>query len=272
LLAELYRWILLVPLAGAVLFTLLGRPQPFRVTPKHQDAADRAAGPAKRVLLPLLLLLTLQGIGALGLLSPGRGLHPQPLSTATLALAWSWIGANSLLLAVAIRACWPRPGLAPEPWFALALPCRLSWVAGTSAAADVQSVNADLLAISEAGAELRLRGPGRLPAEGRLLLRIPGLPPLPWRLGAEGRPGWRRLGRRAGRLVGGRWEGLSPAERERLHAFLYCRPGVWPDRHAPLEPLAWLAVLGGVFAGGRTETWFRRSLIQQAAAESGAWG
>ncbi|MEB3362044.1 MAG: glycosyltransferase [Synechococcaceae cyanobacterium] len=276
LLAELYRWTLLVPLAGAVLFTLLGRPQPFRVTPKHHDGANRAAAPVKRVLLPLLLLLALQGIAALGLLAPVRGLHPQPLSTAAVALAWSWIGANSLLLTVAIRACWPRPGLAPEPWFALALPCRLSWVEGTSGTTGLQSVNADLRAISEAGVELRLRRPGRFASVEQLQLRIPGLPSLPLRLEAESQTGWLgRAGLPAGAgsepLVGGRWEGLSPAQRERLHTFLYCRPGVWPERRAPLEPLAWLAVLGALIQGGRAETWFQRSLVQQAAAKSGAW-
>ena len=208
------------------------------------------------------------------LLAPVRGLHPQPLSTAAVALAWSWIGANSLLLAVAIRACWPRPGLAPEPWFALALPCRLSWVETTSATAGSQTVNADLRAISEAGVELRLRGPGRLASVEQLQLRIPGLPSLPLRLEAISQTNWLgRAGLRAGSgpLVGGYWEGLSPAQRERLHTFLYCRPGVWPERRAPLEPLAWLAVLGGLLKGGRAETWFQRSLIKQAAANGGAW-
>ncbi|MFO0016677.1 MAG: glycosyltransferase [Synechococcaceae cyanobacterium] len=295
LLAELYRWIFLVPLAGAVLFTLLGRPQPFRVTPKQHDAANGPAGPAKRVLLPLLLLLALQGIGALGLLAPlpprpdtMTFLHPQPLTPATTALVWSWIGANSLLLAAAIRTCWPRPGLAPEPWFALALPCRLSWVAAVgpdAAEASRQVMDADLEAISEAGVELKLNGPGQLPSDGGLQVLLPGLPPLPLRLAAASRPGGLGLGlgglgrltggdgglTRGGqaiRRVGGFWEGLSPSQSEQLQMFLYCRPGVWPERRAPLEPLGLLVVFARLLVGCRSETWFRRSLIEQAAGTS----
>ena len=54
LLPELYRWIFLVPLAGAVLATLAGRPQPFRVTPKEQPG-DRGARVPAAVLLALIV-------------------------------------------------------------------------------------------------------------------------------------------------------------------------------------------------------------------------
>jgi cellulose synthase (UDP-forming) len=277
LLPELYRWIFLVPLAGAVLFTLLGRPQPFRVTPKQQ-ASGTEAWPPKRIVLPLVLLLALQGISALGLLAPPAGPTLQPLSPATATLAWSWIGANSLLLALAIRACWPRPGLAPEPWFALRLPCQLGWSDAAGAAPDrLRATNVELQAISETGVELRLRGPVQLPPNRPLTLHVPGLPPLPLRLAAEAPHAGRRglgwpsgLGWRARsgavRRVGGCWQALSAAERQRLQAFLYCRPGAWPQRRAPFEPLALLVVLGRLVVSWRGETWFRRSLIEQAAA------
>lgn len=283
LLPELYRWIFLVPLAGAVLCTLLGRPEPFRVTPKQQ-ASGVVEGPPKRVLLPLVLLLALQGISALGLLAPAAGPTLQPLSAATATLAWSWIGVNSLLLALAIRACWPRPGLAPEPWFALRLPCQLGWSDGAGAApARLQATNAELQAISEAGVELRLQDPVQLPSDRPLTLHVPGLPPLPLRLAAEARHVWRRglglprgqgwrrgRGLRAGagavRQVGGCWQALTAAQRQSLQAFLYSRPGAWPQLRAPFEPLALLVVLGRLLVSWRAETWFRRSLIKQSAA------
>ena len=283
LLPELYRWIFLVPLAGAVLCTLLGRPEPFRVTPKQQ-ASGVVEGPPKRLLLPLVLLLALQGISALGLLAPAAGPTLQPLSAATATLAWSWIGANSLLLALAIRACWPRPGQAPEPWFALRLPCQLSWSDAAGAApARLQASNAELQAISEAGVELRLQDPVQLPSDRPLTLHVPGLPPLPLRLAAEARhvrrrglglprgQGWRRgRGLRAGagavRHVGGCWQALTAAQRQSLQAFLYSRPGAWPQLRAPFEPLALLVVLGRLLVSWRAETWFRRSLIKQSAA------
>ena len=271
LLPELYRWIFLVPLAGAVLFTVLGRPQPFRVTPKQQ-ASGALEGPPKRLLLPLVLLLALQGISALGMLAPVAGRTLQPLPMAAAALAWSWIGTNSLLLALAIRACWSRPGLAPEPWFALRSPCQVSWSDAAGAApARLQATNAELQAISEAGVELRLRGPVQLPSDRPLTLHVPGLPPLPLRLAAEAPMAWwRGRGLRAGggavRQVGGCWQALTAAQRQRLEAFLYSRPGAWPQLRAPFEPLALLVVVGRLLVSWRGETWFRRSLIKQAAA------
>jgi cellulose synthase (UDP-forming) len=65
---------------------------------------------------------------------------------------------------------------------------------------------------------------------------------------------------------------LSPPQRERLQLFLYCRPGVWPERQAPLEPLALLAVFARLLVGCRSETWFRRSLIEQAVVNSDPTG
>jgi hypothetical protein len=56
------------------------------------------------------------------------------------------------------------------------------------------------------------------------------------------------------------------AQRQSLQAFLYSRPGAWPQLRAPFEPLALLVVLGRLLVSWRAETWFRRSLIKQSAA------
>ena len=150
LLPELYRWIFLLPLVWAVLLTLLGRPQRFRVTPKAL-ASGRRTSPARRLLLPLLVLLSLQLVSLLNLLRPAMGAVLAPLSPATLAVSLVWAALNLLLLSLALRACFDRPGLAPLPWFRLRLPCTLR-SGGTTAEAQLE-------AISEAGVELRLGAP-----------------------------------------------------------------------------------------------------------------
>jgi cellulose synthase (UDP-forming) len=65
--SELYRMVVLLPLVGAVLSTLLGRPLPFRVTPKAL-ASGRQTSPDPGLLLPLLTLLSLQLVALLNLL------------------------------------------------------------------------------------------------------------------------------------------------------------------------------------------------------------
>ncbi|MFM8605924.1 MAG: glycosyltransferase [Cyanobium sp.] len=264
LLPELYRWIFLLPLVGAVLLTLLGRPQRFRVTPKAL-ATGRRSTPARRLLLPLLALLSLQLVSLLNLLRPALGVALAPLSTATLAVSLAWAAINALLLILALRACFDRPGLAPLPWFALRMSCTLR-CGETKVEAELE---AELEAISESGVELRLKDRGvasrefaglvaALDRSGEpLILQLPAFSdqPLPLRLEASS----------AGRIgATWAWRPGDEALQMRLRWFLYGREGVWPDRRAPLEPLALLVVLQRLLMGCGAEGWFRRSLIAQA--------
>jgi len=245
LLPELYRWIFLLPLAASVLLTLLGRPQRFRVTPKAL-AVGRRTTPSKRLLLPLLFLISLQLVSLLNLLRPALGPALAPLSGATLAVNLLWAALNLLMLALALRACFDRPGLSELPWFALALPCRLR------RGSEEQIVQ--LEAISEAGVELRIAEPERgvLPDPQPLELALPGMPPLPLQ----------PLARHRGRL-GAHWGACSIEQRQALRRFLYSREGLWPVRRAPPEPLALAVVLARLLLGCRPEGWFRRSLLPQ---------
>lgn len=275
LLPELYRWIFLLPLVWAVLQTLLGRPQRFRVTPKAL-ASGRRTSPAKRLLLPLLVLLSLQVVSLLNLLRPAMGVALAPLSTSTLTVSLVWAGLNLVLIALALRACFDRPGLSELPWFRLCLPCRLRQ--GDEVA------EARLEAISETGVELRLASAQALPAlaaleagaaQGgtprsvwdspsvqpgssqqqpalRLDLPVQGLEALPVQLIA-----------RQGPRLGAHWGALSAAQRQVLFRCLYSREGLWPQRKAPPEPLALIVVLQRLLLGCRPEGWFRRSLMPQ---------
>jgi cellulose synthase (UDP-forming) len=96
----------LLPLVGAVLGTMLGRPLPFRVTPKAL-ASGRQTNPEPRLLLPLLALLSLQLVALLNLLSLASGVRLDllPESKATLALGVGWALVNVLLLLAALRCC-----------------------------------------------------------------------------------------------------------------------------------------------------------------------
>ena len=247
LLPELYRWIFLVPLAASVLLTLLGRPQRFRVTPKAL-APNRRIGPARRLLLPLLFLLALQLVSVANLLLPALRPALAPLSRATLAVNLSWAALNLLLLVLALRACFDRPGLSEPPWFSLPLSCQLRRGAWCGPAV--------LAAISETGAELRLPVVPPGGAAERWVLALPGLVPLPLRQQAveRHRDGWR---------LGGVWESLRDDQRQALRRFLYGRPGLWPVRRAPPEPLALAVVLSRLLRGPRPEGWFQRSLLPQ---------
>jgi cellulose synthase (UDP-forming) len=253
-LPELYRWIFLLPLVGAVGLTLLGRPQRFRVTPKAL-AGSRSTTPARRLLLPLLALFSLQLVSLLNLLRPAMGVALAPLSTATLTVSLVWAGLNLLLLSLALRACFDRPGLSALPWFRLRLPCRLRQAGAGE--------EAELEAISETGVELRLpvsrlldpslkdwRGLG-------LDLPVAGLEALPLQGMAS-----------QGRRLGAHWGDLSAAQRQALRGFLYSRDGLWPQRPAPPEPLALLVVLQRLLLGCPPEGWFRRSLMLQAPPAS----
>lgn len=249
LLPELYRWIFLVPVAAAVAGTLLGQPQRFRVTPKAL-AAGRRIGPAKRLVLPLLFLLTLQLVALANLPQSSLEMALAPLSGATLTISLSWAGLNLLLLLLALRCCFDRPGLSETPWFAVQLPGVL-----TGQGLPASGVRVKITAISEAGVELRAQAGATL-AEGTrgaaLSLELPSLPPLPIAIHTSHRT-----------QLGCTWGALSQPEKEQLQGFLYRRPALWPARRAPFEPLALLVVLGRLLIGCRPETWFRRSALPQ---------
>ena len=108
-LPELYRWIFLVPLVGAVLSTIAQKPKRFRVTPK---APGPARGAEPGLVLPLAALLAVQGLTLIGLLR-----WPPP--AAPLGLTLFWLSSSSLLLGLSLRCCWDRPGASAVPWFAV---------------------------------------------------------------------------------------------------------------------------------------------------------
>lgn len=263
LLPELYRWIFLVPVAAAVASTLLDRPQRFRVTPKAL-ASGRRIGPAKRLVLPLLFLLSLQLVAVVNLLTPALGQALAPLSGATISISLVWAGLNILLLLLALRCCFDRPGLSEKPWFALQIACELVGRAPSQATArEPQRFAAQVETISEAGVELRVvRGNAPEPttdhpvdlrqAGTELTLQLPLLPPLPIEIQTQ-----------MGTRLGCTWWNLTDSQTEQLQTFLYRRPALWPVRRAPFEPLALLVVLGRLLIGWRPETWFRRSALPQ---------
>jgi cellulose synthase (UDP-forming) len=253
LLPELYRWIFLLPLAGSVVLTLLGRPLRFRVTPKAL-AQNRRITPAKRLLVPLLFLLSLQLVSLVNLLRPTLRPALATLTNATLALNLVWAGLNTVLLLLALRACFDRPGLSEDPWFALPLPCQLRHGTGSEAG--------ELEAISEAGVELRLAGEADDVAKADasrgdgLALELPGLPALPFLARARQSCGDHVR-------LGGVWGDLQDNQRQALRRFLYGRSGLWPVRRAPAEPLALLMLPLDLWRGRHRETWFQRSLLPQ---------
>ncbi len=264
LLGELYRWLFLVPLCGVVLASLSGRRQRFHVTPKAL-ASGRRLGPARRLLLPLLFLLSLQLL-ALGHLVPW--LRPEttlatvrgmaPISTATLAVALAAGIVNLLLLLLAIRTCWDRAGGGGAPWFEVSPPQPLRLRQAADAAG--MAIPAHLQGLSEEGAELLLKPtPDQaLPPPGGTLL-VEGLIPrraLPFTLLALRHQGEHLQ-------VGGRWQELEPALGEQLQERLYRTPRLWPVLRAPFEPRALLAVLLRLFLPVAAEDWFGRSRIRQ---------
>jgi hypothetical protein len=129
-----------------VLTTLAGRTQPFRVTPKELPSG-RGSTPEKRLLLPLLVLLSLQGVALVNLVPLLRGtalISLAPVSASTLAVSMGWALLNALLLLAGLRCCRDRPRRSATPW--------LAW--GESVRLDGRP--AQLRAISEDGLELRL--------------------------------------------------------------------------------------------------------------------
>jgi outer membrane receptor protein involved in Fe transport len=120
---------------------------------------------------------------------------------------------------------------------------------------------ADVLAISESGVELRLdpmsaEAWADRDAADPVLLELPGLPVLPLLPLV-------RAHRRDPPLLGGVWGSLSEEQRQALRRFLFGRPGLWPVRRAPFEPLALARVPFCLLRSLRPEDWFRRSLLPQ---------
>lgn len=219
LLAELPGWALAVPLATTVLLSLWGRVQPFRITPKHRVRQRGGIAPALGV--PLLALLLVNGLNLGALI---RALLAGPM-TPELSLGLVWASLTLLGLLVALRVRWDRPCPDPTPWLGLRLDVHLLGPTG-------QCCNAQLTAISETGADLEC--------------------PRPWPSGA----GWRLV------LAGGAgsvpplalqplpepplsvaWDPNDAKGLMALRRWLFGRPGAWPDRQAPSEWRALLAVL-----------------------------
>jgi cellulose synthase (UDP-forming) len=261
LMPELYRWLLAAPLALTVVATLLGRPQPFRVTPKAR-VIPRGGGPNGRLLWPLALVLAVQVVALarlIGLLlgetlgrvslADGRG------TLVVVGLVWALL--NSVLLLAACRACWDRPRDDALPWLA---PSLAGWLVGAGPGGEAPL---EVQAISEVGCEVRLGNGLGQAAPVALRLDHPLLIADPWpvRLVCEARAG--RWGRGPGSelRLGLRWGALSPAQRERLHTYLYRRPGLWPTLAAPWDPLVLLVVARRLCERIQPEGWLSRSLL-----------
>jgi cellulose synthase (UDP-forming) len=244
LLADLPGWALAVPLAATVLASLWGRVQPFRITPKHR--VQGRGGIAPVLALPLLVLLALNGLNLaliLRHLSSGGG-----SAGGWLGLAWG--GLTLLGLLVALRACRDPAAGDPSPWLALPLQATLR---GRDANGQPMEDTVAIEALSEAGVAL---APGALPPDGTTELRelriasAPGLPALPVANQAQS----------ASRLSWA-WERGPADAREQFLRWLYGRPGAWPQRQAPPEWRALVALLLRLISPGRERQ--RLSLVPQ---------
>lgn len=261
LLSELPSWALTVPLAATVAASLLGRFSGFRITPKQQPRQRGGAHPMLAV--PLLVLLALQGVNLARLLAAlvstagadGPGLQ--------LGLAWALLTLLGLL--VALRACWDSADPEPVPWLEVPVELQLSAGPGTAPAQPAQ-----LEAISERGADLLLAhgAPAKwgLQVGDQLELRLvvePQLPPLR----ATVRLFTTQQGHPARLSV--QWAPDRQADLASLQRWLFCRPGCWPERPAPAEWQALLALLKRLLAPPRRLTAGQRSLVQQATGSGG---
>ena len=220
LLSELTGWVLTVPLTLTVFTNLMGYIGGFRVTPKHQK---RNRGSFSLVLvIPLLALLLLNLINLFGLVTT-TPLDSEILDSRPLGLTWAVI--NLLSLWIALRACWDPPARDPAPWQAACLPAELE-------DSDGQRRPCRITAISESGAELELDTP--LPAELQVkrLRWTDDVSPLP--------VAWERT---QGNRLALRWQELSDQTRQQLILWLFCRPGCWPERQAPPEWRALIALI-----------------------------
>jgi cellulose synthase (UDP-forming) len=249
LMPELYRWVVLLPLAWAVLTTLLGRPQAFRVTPKAL-VSGRSGAPEPRLVLPLVGLLSLQVVALLNLVPLLRGTAQVPLvaaNTVTLLVGVAWALLNGLLLLAALRCCRDRPRENAIPWLAC------------SEAVQLNGQSAQLTAISEEGVELRLE-PAAGTDRGQPLKHWQPAMALELRC-ADGSRWPLRLEAQAGARLGCGWRSLDERQRIQLQQRLYQRDGQWPTRRAPSEPLALTATLARLWRPLPPETWFQRSVL-----------
>jgi len=267
LLPELYRWIFLFPILGAVLSTLLGRPRRFRVTPKV-IRGQVTRWPSAGLFVPLLALFILQGLNLIHLIIGPGGSAPlgeadgtgSRAATQALGLVWASISVGSLL--VALRLCWDRPRCEAIPWFSVGAP-----LVGVGLHNAPGRAPARLMALSETGLELQLgAGAGREPLRSPLEqgIAVGGELALEW-TGALAAPLPLRIARiergKAGLRVGAAWHQLKPEQSAALQALLYRRQGQWPTRQAPFEPLALLAVLFRLLQPVAAQGWFQRSLM-----------
>ncbi|MEN9387394.1 MAG: hypothetical protein RLZZ255_370 [Cyanobacteriota bacterium] len=262
LLADLPGWALAVPLAATVLASLWGRVQPFRITPKHR--VQGRGGIAPVLALPLLVLLSLNGLNLVLILrhlSSGDG-------SAGGWLGLSWGGLTLLGLLVALRACRDPAAGDPSPWLALPLQGLLRGLDQTGH--PVEHLVA-IRAVSETGVAL---APGALPADATVQwlelrmanahdLNAPGLPALP--LAPQVQSGTR---------LSWAWCRDSAAVREQFLGWLYGRPGAWPQRQAPPEWRALLALVHRLISPGWEQQ--RLSLVPQQlepqqAQDTPAW-
>jgi cellulose synthase (UDP-forming) len=244
LMPELYRWVVLLPLAWAVLTTLLGRTQPFRVTPKALPSG-RVGAVEKRLLLPLLGLLSLQVVAALNLVPLLRGtarFSLAPVSASTLAVGLGWALLNALLLLASLRCCRDRPRRSATPWLAMRQSVLLNGQA------------AELSAISEEGLELQLADH---PAAQQAW--VPG--PAQLQLSLAGQSWPVQVAARSGFRLGCVWGPLDDGQHQQLQELLYQRSGQWPSRRAPAEPLALAATAVRLLRPMPAEDWFQRSLL-----------
>ncbi len=270
LLPELYRWIFLFPILTAVIATVAGRPQRFRVTPKA-IATGGASGPDRRLWIPLLVLLGLQllnlvllvvGAGRSELALPGASAPALDLPTQALSLTWAGLAVASLL--VALRLCRDRPQADAVPWFSVG-------GAAVELGTPRGSRPAQVLAISESGVELRLVAVPRSDRRGQggaedPAASAPGACWLLWpaQLGSGLPLQIARLEQdRLGPKIGAHWQGLDERQSDALHHLLYRRPGLWPTRQAPFEPLALAGVIGRLLSRIPPQHWFKRSLLAQ---------
>jgi len=245
LLADLPGWALAVPLAATVVASLWGRVQPFRITPKHRLQGHGGIAPV--LALPLVVLLGLNGLNLAMIL---RHLATEPGNNAAAGLGLLWGSLTLLGLLVALRACQDPPAGDPTPWLGLATAATLTLRDGHN---QPHTWPVQVCALSEVGAALQ--DPPPLP-EGwrleRLQLLGSGASPLPALPLEPQAPS-------PGRLLWAR-DGAARSARLQLVDWLYGRPGAWPERPAPPEWRALLALMARLLKPPRGP---RLSLVPQ---------
>ena len=223
-----------------VLANLIGRIGGFRVTPKHQRR-DRGSA-SLELLVPLLALVLLNLVNLHGLLFNGSGLPAQVLAGRPVGLVWGVI--NLLSLIVAVRACWDPAAKDLAPWQKLKME---AWIEDDGG----HRYPCCITALSESGARITC-SPSSLPWVASSKLRwCQELPALPVIL---------QHTTETEALL--HWGSLPPRERYALIRWLFCRPGCWVDRQAPMEARALLALLRRLIAPTKRGP-FNPSLIPQ---------